>query len=68
MDCWKVLKKDWKKKKFNHPVKLPLFNFIMEKCNLKALQLEEEVSLPFHIPMPKLAPAPNQENPANYAG
>jgi hypothetical protein len=72
----KEILKDWKKKKFNHPIKLGLFNFIMEKCNLKALQLEEEISIPFHIPFPKLAPAQNQnqqqagknENPANYAG
>jgi len=68
----KDILKEWKKKKFEHPVKLSLFNFIMEKCNLKALQLEEEVGLPFHIPFPKLAPAQNKDskndNPANYAG
>jgi hypothetical protein len=66
--------KDWKKKKFDHQVKLPLFNFIMDKCNIKALELEEEIGLPFHIPFPKLAPgnpsqtAAKNNNPANYAG
>ena len=74
----KEILKDWKKKKFNHAIKLPLFNFIMDKCNLKALQLEEEIGLPFHIPMPKLAPNPNtnpknrdsknSKNPENYTG
>ncbi len=68
--------KDWKKKKFSHSSKLGLFNFIMDKCNLKSLHLEEEIGLPFHIPFPKLTPASKQENikdskennPANYAG
>jgi len=74
----KEILKDWKKKKFDHSIKMPLFNFIMEKCNLKALQLEEEIGLPFHIPMPKLAPntksadsakdASKEQNNANYAG
>lgn len=71
----KDILKNWKKKKFDHPVKLPLFNFIMDKCNLKSIQLEEEIGLPFHIPFPKLAPSPKQNpqnpennNPANYAG
>jgi len=68
----KEILKNWKKKKFDHPVKLLLFNFIMDKCNLKSIQLEEELGIPFHIPFPKLAaqkPQDNQNNnPANYAG
>lgn len=58
--------KNWKKKKFEHPIKLPLFNFIMEKCNLKSLQLEEDLALPFHIPLPKLTN--KNTTPANYTG
>lgn len=67
----KEILKDWKKKKFNHPIKLSLFNYIMDKCNLKALELEDQIGLPLHIPFPKLAPAPkkqDEKNPANYAG
>jgi len=65
----KEILQDWKKKKFNHPVKLPLFNFIMGKCNIKALQLEDELGLPLHIPLPKLQATPKgSENKANYAG
>ncbi len=68
--------KEWKKKKFVHPVKLALFNFIMDKCNLKALQLEDDLSLPMHIPLPKLRVQQPQQTdgqggqsgPANYAG
>ena len=73
-DEGKEILKDWKKKKFDHAIKMSLFNFIMDKCNLKALSLEEEIGLPFHIPFPKLAPAQNKSsdsknnNPANYAG
>lgn len=66
----KEIIKDWKKKKFEHPIKLALFNFIMDRCNIKALNLQDELNLPFHIPFPKLAPQPkqNDQNPANYAG
>ena len=71
----KNLLKEWKNKKFDNPIKLPLFNFIMDKCGLKALQLEEEIGMPFHAPFPKLAPAPKPEekakskvNEANYTG
>jgi len=72
----KEILKDWKKKKFDHPIKVALFNFILDKCNIRALHLEEEVGLPFHLPFPKLqvAPAKPAENPkseknqANYTG
>lgn len=66
----KEILKEWKKKKFTHPMRISLFNFIMDKCNLRALQLEEELALPLHVPFPKLRPQP-QEQPsskANYAG
>jgi len=55
----------WKNKKLPDEVRLPLFNLILTKCNLKALQLEEELSLPTHIPMPRIKP---EENNQNYAG
>lgn len=55
-----ILKK-WKSKKIADEIRLPLFNTILTKCNLKALQLEEELSLPTHVPMPKLAPPQNNQ-------
>ncbi len=64
-DIKKILK-DWKKKKIDDSTKIPVFNFIMSKCNLKALQLEEEFSLPHHIPLPKLVPQQSQQT--NYTG
>ena len=44
----------WKDKKIPENVRVPLFNFIMNKCNIKALYLEDEMSLPYHVPMPKI--------------
>ena len=44
----------WKDKKIPEHLRTSLFNFIMNKCNIKALFLEDELGLPLHIPMPKL--------------
>ena len=63
----KKIMKEWKKKKISDDIRLFVFNFIMAKCNLKALQLEEELALPLHIPFPKLSRQQNQQQ-ANYAG
>jgi hypothetical protein len=56
----KEIIKAWKKKELSEKFRIPLFNFIMSKCNIKALNLEDEMALPLHIPMPKLSPK-NQE-------
>jgi len=50
------LLKSWKDKVIPEDSKVPLFNFIMNKCNIKALTLEDDMALPTHIPMPKLTP------------
>ncbi|MEX0932635.1 MAG: hypothetical protein WDZ77_00865 [Candidatus Pacearchaeota archaeon] len=44
--------KSWKKKQFPEEHKIPLFNVILKKSNLKALELEDELNLPLHIPLP----------------
>jgi hypothetical protein len=69
-DDYKEIIKEWKKKKFTSPIKIPLFNFIMDKCSIKSLELEEQLGLPFHIPLPKLSPvqAQNPETTAKYTG
>jgi hypothetical protein len=46
----------WKDKQIPDEFKPMIFNFIMTKCNLKALTLEDEMGLPLHLPMPKLSP------------
>ena len=44
--------KQWKKKKIPEDFRLLLFNVILKKSSLKALDLEEELNLPLHMPMP----------------
>lgn len=48
--------KQWKDKEKRIPenFKMLLFNFILRKSNLKALQLEDEMNLPLHISLPSL--------------
>lgn len=48
--------KQWKNKKISDEIKIPLFNVILKKSNIKALQLEDEMNLPLHIPLPKVSP------------
>ncbi|MEM4259199.1 MAG: hypothetical protein QXS38_00330 [Candidatus Pacearchaeota archaeon] len=50
----KELYKYWKKKELPASFKVPIFNFLLKKCSTRALQLEEELNLPLHIPMPRL--------------
>lgn len=60
-----ILKK-WKTKIIPDEIRIPLFNLIMAKCNLKALEFEEELNLPNHIPLPKLKA--EQEKNKSYTG
>jgi hypothetical protein len=50
-----ILKK-WKDKETVKDFKLAVLNVIFKKCNIKALQLEEELGLPLHMPMASLQP------------
>ena len=59
-DELKTFLKSWKDKKIPDEFRTPLFNFIMSKCNIKALNLEEELSIPHHIPMPYINPQEKQ--------
>lgn len=46
--------KEWKNKKIPEEDKLTIFNVIMKKSNLKAIQLEDEMNLPLHISLPSV--------------
>ncbi len=48
------LQKAWKKKELSNSFRVPIFNFILKKCSIRALQLEDELNLPSHLPMPQL--------------
>ncbi len=50
----KEILKDWKDKKIKDETRITLFNVILRKSNVKALQLEEEMSLPLHFQLPSL--------------
>jgi hypothetical protein len=50
----KKFQKEWKNKKFPEEHKILLFNVILKKSNLKALQLEDEMNLPLHIALPSV--------------
>jgi hypothetical protein len=50
-----VLKK-WQEKKMPEEFKLSIFNIILRKASLKAIQFEEEFNLPLHLPLPSIKP------------
>jgi hypothetical protein len=50
--------KGWKDKEMNEDFRIFMFNIILRKSNIKALELEDELNLPPHIPLPSL----NKEN------
>jgi hypothetical protein len=51
---YKTLLKDWENKKINDSFKIQIFNILFKKINLKALNLEEELKLPLHLPFPSI--------------
>jgi len=46
--------KHWKDKEMSDELRMSLFNLILRKSNIKALELEDEMNLPLHIPFPPL--------------
>lgn len=46
--------KQWKDKKISEEIKVPLFNTILRKSNIKALQFQDELNIPLHIPFPSI--------------
>jgi len=47
--------KGWKDKQTSEEFRIFMFNIILRKSNIKALQLEDELGLPLHIPLPSLS-------------
>lgn len=45
---------EWKNKSMPEEFRLKIFNLILKKSTLKALQLEEELNIPLHMPLPSL--------------
>lgn len=57
----KEILKQWKDKKMPEDFKITLFNIILRKSNIKALQLEDEMNLPLHISLPSLKKQKKEE-------
>lgn len=53
-DEFKEFTKSWKNKKIPDQYHIPLINFIIRKCSTKALALEDDLAIPFHIPIPQV--------------
>jgi len=50
----KEILKKWKSKELDDEMRLNVLNFIISKTSLKALQIEEDLELPFHMPFPRV--------------
>jgi len=46
--------KEWKKKKLPEAYRTLIINVVLKKSNLKALELEDDLGLPLHLPLPSL--------------
>lgn len=55
-----VLKK-WKDKKMPPEFKINIFNIIMRRANIRALDLEDTINLPLHAQLPYLQPPKKEE-------
>jgi len=71
MDDLKILKEiteKWSKEK-NVPldIKTQILNTVILRASIKALQLEQEINLPPHLPFPSVRPAPKNKN-ESYIG
>ncbi len=54
--------KSWKKKEVPKDTMIPLYNVILKKCSVNALQLEDDLNLPPHIPFPQVRAQPPKDN------
>ncbi len=50
----KEILKDWKDKKLNLNLRVFIFNIILRKSNIKAIELEDELGLPLHVQLPSV--------------
>ena len=52
----KNIQKSYKKKQMSPALLTPLYNFLLRKCAPKAMDLEDEIGLPLHIPIHQIKP------------
>ena len=56
--------KEWKEKKLPDDFKIDLLNLIIRKSGVRALQLEEDLNIPYHMKFPSLRKPVEAENAA----
>ena len=54
--------KEWKRKKMPETFRIALFNMILRKSTVKSLELEDELGLPLHMPLPSIRSGSKPEN------
>ena len=52
----KEILKKWKKKEIDEEIRANIFNIIITKTNIKALEIEDTLNLPPHFRMPYFSP------------
>lgn len=57
----KEVQKEWKKKKMPDNFQIALYNVILKKATVKSLQLEDELNLPLHLPIPQVGRMPKKQ-------
>jgi hypothetical protein len=55
----------WKKKEIQKELRIEILNFVLNKCGIKALALEEDLNLPAHFPLPRFQLKESQETKGN---
>ena len=53
-DETKNFQKSWKKKEIPKEFTASLYNFILKRCSIKALHMEDDIGLPAHLPLPQV--------------
>lgn len=48
----KKILKEWESKKIPEEFRMSIYNLILRKTNVKALSLEEEMGIPYHLQLP----------------
>lgn len=61
----KEILKGWKKKEGIENVRMLVYNTVLSKCSIKSLELENDLNLPSHLPLPKITPS---KQTSNYTG
>jgi hypothetical protein len=54
----------WEEKKIPEELRLFVLNLVMQKASLRALEIEEDLGFPPHIPLPRLGAEKTKDNKA----